>query len=232
MEYMLKCGFKEIHIADDSFTQDIDRARDVCNEIIKRGIRFPWSLLNGVRVDKVDYDFFKLAKKSGCWQVGFGLETGDQNVLNDINKSITIENSENAIKAARKAGVDTFGFFILGLKGDTEESIKKTIEFSKKIPLDIAKFDICIPYPGTPYYKELKSEDRILSCDWTKYNCHQIDHPLFKHPNLTWESLSAYYKKAFREFYLRPTYVLRRLIRDIRRGDIFSDVEYCLKTNW
>jgi radical SAM superfamily enzyme YgiQ (UPF0313 family) len=232
MAYMLKCGFREIHIVDDSFTQDIGRAKDVCAGIIERKLKFPWSLINGVRVDKVDLEFFKLAKEAGLWQAGFGLETGDEEILAKINKKTTLAAAENAIKIAKEAGIDTFGFFILGLKGETEESIEKTIEFSKHLPLDIAKFDICIPYPGTPYYNELESEGRILSKDWSRYNCHQLETPLFEHPNLAWRDLSRYYKKAFREFYLRPAYISRRLRRDLKYGDIFSDMKYFIQTEW
>jgi len=115
MEYMLRCGFKEIHIADDSFTQDIARAKEVCSEILRRGLKFPWALINGVRVNMVDYEFLSLAKRSGCWQVGFGIETGDQGVLNRIGKKITLQETERAIHLAKKAGLDTFGFFIFAL---------------------------------------------------------------------------------------------------------------------
>ena len=232
MEYMLKCGFNEIHIIDDSFTQNINRAKEVCIEIMKRNLRFPWSLFSGVRADMVDLEFFKLAKKSGCWQVAFGIETGDQDILNRINKKITLSQSENAVKLAKKAGIDTFGFFILALSGETEKSMRRTMEFAKKLPLDIAKFDICIPYPGTSYYKELKSEGRIRSQNWSKYNCHQVDETLFDHPNLAWSVIRNYYKNAFREFYLRPTYIIRRFMRSLKMGDLLYDIHYFFKSKW
>lgn len=232
MEYMLRCGFREIHVMDDSFTQDIGRAKEICAEIIRRRLKFPWSSISGVRVDTVDREFFELAKRSGCWQVGFGIESGDQEVLDRINKRTTLSQAENAVRLAGKAGLSTFGFFILALPGETESSMTRTIEFSKKLPLDIAKFDICIPYPGTSFYKELKSEGRILSEDWPKYNCHQIDEPLFGHPGLSWDVIRRYYKKAFREFYLRPGYIARRLLRSLRMGDVLYDIRYFAGTKW
>lgn len=232
IEYMLKCGFKEIHIIDDSFTQDINRAKDVCREIIRRNLKFPWASLSGVRVDCVDFEFFRLAKKSGCWLIGFGIESGDQGVLDKINKKTTLMQIETAVRLAKKAGLNTFGFLILALLGETEESMRHTIAFAKKLPLDIAKFDICIPYPGTPYYKELKSGGRILSEDWSKYNCHQIDEPLFDHPNLKWRTIGIYYKKAFKEFYLRPRYIFGRFIRSLKMGDLMCDARYFLKSRW
>jgi radical SAM superfamily enzyme YgiQ (UPF0313 family) len=232
MEYMLSCGFREIHVADDSFTQNIERAKEVCREILRRGLKFPWALINGIRVDMVDLEFLGLAKKAGCWQVGFGIETGDQEVLNRISKKITIAQTETAVRLAKKAGLDTFGFFIFALSGETEESMKRTISLAKRLPLDMAKFDICIPYPGTRYYNELKAEDRIKSHDWSKYICHQTEEPLFDHPNLSWETIEFYYKKAFREFYLRPSFFVRRFLRSLRMNDLFYDIQYLLKSKW
>lgn len=230
MEYMLKCGFEEIHITDDSFTQNITRAKEVCREIIRRNLKFPWSLINGVRVNLVDNEFFQLAKKAGCWQVGFGVETGDQRVLNRVNKKITLTQIKKAIHLAKSAGIDTFGFFIFGLSGETENSMKKTVNFAKSLPLSTAKFDICIPYPGTRYYEELNTQGRIISYDWSKYNVHQSKEQLFKHSTVSWERLSYYYKRGFREFYFRPNYFAQRFVRDIKMGDLFYDLFYLLKS--
>ncbi|MDD5772137.1 MAG: radical SAM protein [bacterium] len=232
MEYMLKCGFKEIHIADDSFTQDIKRAKAICNEIVRRGLKFPWSLINGVRVNLVDEEFFRIAKKAGLWQTGFGIETGDQKVLEKISKKTTLEQIKRAVTAANNAGIDTFGFFIFGLSGETEESMEKTIQFSKSLPLSIAKFDICIPYPGTDYYQELLAKGKILHQDWPSYIVHQIEKPIFQHENLDWPTISLYYKRAFREYYLRPSYFWHRFLRSLKNGDLLYDVLYFLKSKW
>lgn len=230
IEYMLKVGFKEIHIIDDSFTQNIARAKEVCREIIKRKLKFSWSLINGVRVNLVDKEFFELARKAGCWQSGFGIESGDQRVLNMIHKKITLVQVKKAIKIAEESGIDTFGFFIFGLSGETIKSMQKTIDFAKSLPLTTAKFGMCIPYPGTEYYQELEAKGRIRTYDWSKYKIHQIDDPLFNHPNLTWDMIAKYRTKAFREFYLRPSYAWRRLKRDIKIGDLFFDMAYFVQS--
>ena len=108
----------------------------------------------------------------------------------------------------------------------------RTIEFAKNLPLSIAKFDLCIPYPGTPYYKELKLAGKIKSENWSKYNCHQIEEPLFDHPNLSCTTINVYYKRAFREFYLRWTYILRRFIRSLTMGDLIYDLCYFFRSKW
>ncbi len=232
MVFLLKSGFREIHITDDSFTQDIDRAKRICEGILRRGLSFPWSLINGIRVDFVDREFFRLAKRAGCWQVGYGIESGDQRILDIVGKKTTLGQIENAVALAREAGVATFGFFIFGLPGEDAESMERTISFAKRLPLDIAKFDICIPYPGTPYYEELRSSGSILTDDWALYNCHQVEKPLFRHPNLSWEELVVYYKRAFREFYFRPRYIARRFARSLCRGDLLSDARALLMGRW
>lgn len=232
IKYLLRCGFREIHIIDDSFTQDLPRAKAVCEEILRHGLKFPWSLFNGIRVDTVDEEFFRLAKKAGLWQVGFGIETGNEEVLRRINKRITLDQTEKAVRMASRAGLDTFGFFILGLSGETERSMRETIDFAKRLPLDTAKFDICIPYPGTPYYQELKAQGRIRTEDWGRYICHQTGSPLFDHPDLPWDTIVRYYKLAFREFYLRPSYIARRFLRSLKKGDLLYDLVYFLRTKW
>jgi len=232
LQYLLDCGFKEIHITDDSFTQNITRAKDICREIIRRKLKFSWSLINGIRVNFVDEEFFRLAKRAGCWQTGLGIESGDQKVLDTIKKGITLNQVVKAVKKAEKVGIDTFGFFIFGLAGENEKSLRKTIQFAKSLPLDIAKFDICIPYPGTEYYHDLDSRGKILTKQWDKYTCHQLEEPLYIHPNLNWNLLKKYYRRAFREYYLRPNYILKRFKKDFLRGDLFYDFKYFLLTKW
>ena len=232
MEYMLKCGFEEIHIVDDSFSQDMERAKAVCKEIIRRELKFPWSLINGVRVNLVDREFFYLAKKAGCWQTGFGIEAGDQTILDKVGKGTKLAEIRRAVRLAEQAGIETFGFFILGLLGETEKTMEKTIRFAKSLPLSTAKFDLCIPYPGTGYYKLLESQGRILSRDWSAYRLHQIEKPLFDHENLDWVTIGKYYGRAFREFYLRPSYFWKRLKRDLMNGDLFDDIGYLLRSKW
>lgn len=232
MEYMLNCGFQEIHIADDSFTQDIRRAKEICREIIKRQLNFPWSLINGIRVNFTDREFFRLAKRAGCWQTGFGIESGDQKILDKIGKGTKLTDIRRAVTLAEEEGIETFGFFVLGLAGETEKSLQKTIDFAKSLPLSTAKFDICIPYPGTSYYQFLKKQGRILNNDWSAYRLHQTEKPLFEHENLSWATICRYYRRAFRGFYLRPAYLWRRFKRDLYKGDLLYDLGYLVKSKW
>lgn len=230
--YLTSSGFKEIHITDDSFTQNLDRAKIICEKLMRQDNKFTWSLINGVRVDKVDAEFLSLAKRAGLWQIAFGIESGNDDILKKIKKGTTTKMVSRAVKLAAKAGIDTFGFFMLALTGETEETMRDTIDFSLQLPLSIAKFDIAIPYPGTEFYLDLERERRILSRDWDKYSCHQFEDPIYTHPNLSWDVVQKYYKRAFRKFYIRPSYFARRFCRDLAKGDLINDFKYFFKTNW
>ncbi|MBF0297402.1 MAG: radical SAM protein [Oligoflexia bacterium] len=231
-ERMKQIGFKEIHVEDDGFSTDINRAKEICREIIKREINIPWTLVNGIRVDRVDQELFELLKKAGCYQVAFGIESGDEEILRLVNKGITLKEIESAVRLASNVGLETFGFFMFGLKGETEESLQRTVDFAKKIPLTIAKFAITVPLPGTPYHSELEKEGRIIVHDWEHYLCHNNKEQIFIHANLTWKTIQKYYKKAYRSFYMRPSQIIIHLKLAIKTGTLIDKMFYVFKTRW
>ena len=231
MEYMLETGFKEIHITDDGFTTNLDRAKKVCDLISERGLKFPWNLYNGVRVDRVDRDFLDRARSSGCYAMTFGVETGDPAILANINKGTTLDKSRQTFAWAKETGIQTLAFFMIGLPGETEESINRTIEFAKELDADYAKASILLPLPGTPLYDTFDKEGYIKSKDWSLYNQHDPSE-VYDHPNLDWETINHYYNLFYREYYIRPKFVWRQLKKDIFSRNIFYDVRDFLKTRW
>ena len=231
MKYMKKIGFNELYVVDDGFTTDVIRAKEICKRIIEEQLDIVWTLTNGIRVDKVDEELFPLLRKAGCYQVAFGIESGNQVVLNKFGKGTKIEQVPKAVKLARKAGIDTIGYFIIGLPDDTEETIKETISFSKKIDLDLAKFNILIPYPGTRLFRSWDSKNLIISKEWQHYNRYKPSQ-IFNHPNLSWDTIYSYQEKAFRSFYFRPSFVVRRILKGIKNNTIFDDLKVFVKTEW
>ncbi|MBI4243930.1 MAG: radical SAM protein [Planctomycetes bacterium] len=229
IEYVLGLGVREIHIDDDMFTTDIKRAKEICEKMLKNNLKFKWNLGSGVRADRVDLEFLKLAKKAGCYQVGFGFESGDQKSLESVDKGITLEQSIKAMELVRKAGIESVGFFMLGLPMDTEESLKKTIAFAKKLAPTFAKATVTVPFPGTRLFEEYDRQGRIKSRDWSKYNFHSIKE-IYEHPNLSMGMLDLYYNKFYRSFYLSPSYLLRTFLKSLKEGTIFYYVYYGLQT--
>lgn len=232
IDHMLSCGFREVHIADDCFTFDIERAKGICEEIIKRRLKFPWATVTGIRADRVDQELLNLMKRAGCYRVYYGIESGDDNILRLIKKGETCDMVRKAVKMSKRAGLEVFGFFMFALPGETEETMRKTIEFAKELDLDMAKAAITIPLPSTPYFEELYSKGRIKETKWSKYNLYFPARDLYEHPDITWDIVESYYKRFYREFYLRPNFIAKRFLKDLLQGGFLSDVRNFLKTNW
>lgn len=232
IEYMLGLGFKEIHIADDAFTTNIARAKDICGEIIKRKLSFPWATVTGIRIDGVDKELLELMKASGCYRVYYGIESGNQKVLDTIQKGITLEKIRAVVKLSKEAGLEVFGFFMIALPGETESSMRDTINFAKELDLDMAKMSITVPLPATRLYETWKEEGRIKTADWTKYNLYAIPKDIFDHPNLTWDKIGEYYRKFYLEFYFRPGFIAKYALKSLKQGTMLRDIKYLLGTNW
>jgi len=227
---LIKFGFKEFHISDDMFTTQIDRAKKICQMMIDENIKIHWNCTNGIRVDRVDNELFPLMKKAGCYRVAFGVESGSQEILNNIDKQQTLDQIRNAFKLAKKAGLERTGFFMFGMPGEKEEHLKATIKFAKELRPDIAKFDIMIPLPSTPIYKEWKDK-YIITKTWDEYGFHKGEQ-VYNHPNLSWETLKKYYAKAYRSFYLDPRYIFKHAIRSMKNGNLVKDINLFLKIKW
>jgi radical SAM superfamily enzyme YgiQ (UPF0313 family) len=142
----------------------------------------------------------------------FGLESGDEEILKRCSKKITLQQSERTIALCRKHGIRTAGYFIIGLPGETMETARNTIRFSRTVGIDYASFSVPSPDYGTPLRKEA-IEKGWISGDFDTFNRSKM--VVIKHENLTQAEIQALLKQAYREFYFRPRYVWDRL-RDIR----------------
>jgi len=232
MEYAKSLGYREIHLVDDMFTANLKRAKGVCRYIIEKKLDISWYPRGGIRVDVVDQELFDLMKQAGVWHVPFGIESGDQKVLDQTLKEISLDEVRGAIRMAKKAGLETEGYFMFGLDGETEESMKETIKFSLSLDLDYAKYAITIPLPGTPLFEGWERKGLIKTKDWAKYTFSTPPEEIYAHPTLDPALIYKYYRAAPREFYLRPTYIARRFVRGVRTGDLIHDIKTFLRVNW
>jgi anaerobic magnesium-protoporphyrin IX monomethyl ester cyclase len=199
--YMLKeMGMHHIHFEADLFTVKKEFVYDLCNAIIKDGIKLQWSCNS--RVDFVDEEELALMKKAGCFMIAWGLESGSEAVLKRARKGTTVKRIEETIQASRKVGIKNWGYFIIGLPGETVETIQQTIALSKRLPLDIALFHIATPYPGTPFYYEAVENGWIQMDRWEDYDMY--NHTVLNYPHLSSKDLEYWAKRAAREWSLRP----------------------------
>ncbi len=200
MEYLAKTfGVKEIHIEDDNFTLVREHAEKISQEILDRKLNISWKCPNGVRADRLDIDLLKLMKKSGCYLLAFGIESGSDEILKRHSKAIDKAKIKEAVKMCKEVGIETQGFFILGLPGETKETIDETIRFSKELELDWAYFSIFTPFPGSALWNELKAKTKNI--DWSLFKQSTVARSFCA---LSDDELKAQQKRAFRQFYIRP----------------------------
>lgn len=169
MEFILDAGYGEIHIADDLFTADMRHAEAVCKEIMRRNLRFPWVPRSGLRVDRVSPRLLEVMAEAGCYHIPFGIESGNQHILDLVKKGITLEQVRDAVSFAKGAGMQTTGYFMIGIPGETRETMEDTLRFATDLELDFVKVGVCVPLPGTPMFDELSRENRIKTHDWGRY---------------------------------------------------------------
>lgn len=211
IEYLYNVyGIREIHFEDDNFTLKKKRVIETCDEIIQRGLDIVWACPNGVRIDTLDEEILKKMKESGCYRLAFGIESGSQRILDGVKKDIKLRRVEETIKRAKDIGIETVGFFMIGLLEDNEQTVRQTIAFAKKLPLDQAEFGICTPFPGSELYDIAFKKGSLETRDWEKYDTFKA---VSKTNALSTSDLERWQKRAFLEFYLRPRILIKTLLR-------------------
>lgn len=182
----------DIFFHTDNFTFNPEHVKQFCRTLIESKLDFRW--VCNSRVDTVDDEMVHLMKEAGCWLMSFGIESGDQNILDRSKKGITLSQTRKAISIVRKNGIMASGHFIFGLPGETDETARKTIAFAKELPLNFAEFYIATPFPGSKLYEGVKNH---LQITWE-----QIGYD--KDPYEGKVDLRTYKKLGYRSFYLRP----------------------------
>ena len=174
LAYLHGLGFQQINIVDDLFTASRDHCLAVCQEIRKRNLEIKWTSFS--RVDTISRELLFEMKKAGCYAVSFGVETGNPEILKTIKKKITIEKVVEAAGLCREAGMDVHFTFILGLPGETPETLKQTVAFTEKLNGIVGScgFHLLAPFPGTEIReKSEKLGISILSQDWSDYHANR-----------------------------------------------------------
>lgn len=219
IKYLVKnFGVKEICFEDDNLTLRREHVEKICNLIIQKKIKISWACPNGIRADGIDEDLMRLMKKSGCYQVAYGIESANPRILKKIKKLETIDIIEKSIRLASRLGIECQGFFIFGLPGETEKTIEETIRFAKNSALSRAQFLILDILPGSDLWFKLKGK---FSPNWNKKSYQE---PEWIPKGLTKKKLIGAQAKAFREFYFRPS-IFFRIVKSFK----MRQVKYMLK---
>ncbi len=204
-------GVNEFSIYDDTFTANKKRTFEICEKFagLQSKIRFDCR----TRVDTVNEDVFKALAEAGCDRVYFGIESGDENILKSIKKNTSLDQVSEAVKSAKKAGLRTLGYYMLGLPGEDEKAALKTIELAVKLKMDFALIEVFIPMPDTEAYEQGLRSGAIGSDYWQKQAKNPDPHfapPPW--PGPLEQNVAELIRVAYRRVYLSPAYLLRSLI--------------------
>ncbi len=214
MQQLKRLGIHNIHMYSDLFTVNREQVVELCKLMIQEKLDIRWTCNS--RVDYVDEEMLRLMARAGNRLISWGIESGNEAILKHARKGASPAKAQRALGWARQAGIMNWGYFIIGLPGETEETIRETIDFSKKLPLDIALFHVAAPYPGTPFFFE------VVENKWfrpgTRWEQVDMDKgTVLDYPGMPAERLLYWQKRAFREWAFRPgpmlTY-LKMLVSD------------------
>jgi len=203
-----KYDASQLTFYDDAFTVDQARVEEICEGIQNRRLKVEWDC--ETRVDMVTRGLLQKMRKAGCIAVWFGVESGCQNVLNSMEKSINLAQTRRAFKWANEAGLMTVASVILGFPGETKDTALQTVKFVEELNPNDVGYYIATPYPGTPMYDFVKENGWLKITDFDRYDTAT---PVFESPTLSIKDLEEIREKAYQRFYLRPGYVLRMLLK-------------------
>lgn len=201
-------GIRDVSFYDDVFMGTKKKIREFCELMIREKPDVIW--LCNLRGELTDPETLTLMRRAGCYAVDYGVESGDACVLASMKKNVALERTIECIRMARAAGMDIKCGFIIGSPGETPATLNATLNAAMTISPDTAMFNISTPFPGTDIFKWAEQEKRLLSRNWDLYD---YSHVLFDLPELPPEAVASFYKTVYRKFYLRPAYILRRVLK-------------------
>lgn len=212
---------KEIMFEDDTLTADKKRCEDICHEIIDRGSNRKISWSANARADLDDFGLLKLMKESGCRMLVVGYEFGDQKILDNVRKRLTIEQMKEFAKLARKAGIMVHGCFMIGGPGETKETIKMTKKLIRDVKPDILQVLVASPIPGTKFYDWVKENGYLLVNDLeNSLDEEGFQKCIISYPDFTKEDIESYVDRALKEYYLSTSYILIAMRNVLRKNGL------------
>lgn len=205
-----KYGADSIRFWDDSFTVNRRWINEFCDLLITKKLSIAWSCLT--RVNLVEREILEKMREAGCYQIYYGIESGVQRILDLIGKDISIEQARRALKLTKKAGIESFCSYMLALPGETVNDAEQTINFAIELDSDYVQFNLTIPHISGHKFCNLAVKHGTVLQDEI---CHAtlFDNPAYIPFGRTREELKESVKRAYKRFYLRPSYIFRRLYK-------------------
>ncbi len=212
-------GIREVSFYDDTLTIFKPQVARMCELLIERGVDLTWSCF--ARTDCVSPPLLAKMRAAGCHQILFGIESAHPEILRSIRKPIDIEQTRKAVRMVQDAGIAVRAAFMFGNPGETVETMQRTIDFALDLDPDIALFNITTPYPGTQMFDWALRNGHLKTLDWNDYD---LANSVLELPTVSSEEVNRMYREAYRAFYFRPRYLLKRLTRMRSWDDIKCNV--------
>ena len=216
-------GIREICFYDDTFTIFKKEVRAFCQAVSELKLDLTWVCFS--RVDTVDEELLRAMKEAGCHQIMYGIESANLDILKNIGKHTDLEQAEETVRITKKVGIDVRAAFMLGNPGETEQTMKETLDFAIKLNPDLAIFNVTTPFPGTEMFDWADKNSYLLTKNWDDYD---LAHPVMELPTVSAARVQTFYRRFYRRFFLRPRYILQRLAR-LRRPVDFVDAWRALR---
>lgn len=216
IEFLIeKYGVKQIVFLDATFGLQKKHGMEICSEIISRNINKKIKWACETRPDVVDKEILKKMYEAGCRRICYGFESGVQLLLDALEKGFTVEEAKKAAKYTKEVGIKTIGSIIFGTPGETDNTIKQTINFTKNLDLDYVKLHMLTPFPGTPFYENLLESGKIRTDTWKKIGSFNPDSDsiLFVPEGMKKNELIKMQRRATFILNFHPRMLLRRLIK-------------------
>lgn len=207
-ELIRKFRVKEILFKDSEFVINKKSVIDFCDLLIQKKYNLIWGV--NARADMVDSELLKKMKLAGCNQITYGLESGDQNILNSIGKNITLTQAREAVKITKDIGIKCVANFMLGNTGETADTINKTIKFAAELDPDYVVFNYLIAFPGSDVYDLAIKNNWFINGEPKNFTYESLKLNATK---ISAEELDKFLKKALVSFYLRPKYIIKRMAK-------------------
>ena len=197
-----KYNIKDFIFWSDIFNQDNNWVQKLCRQILENELKINFSA--NTRVDTLDFETLCLMKKAGCNLISMGIESGSQEILNKMGKRITLEQIRNAVKLIKKAKIQTYAYYVIGLPWETKETIEETYKFAKELNTHYASFYTATALMGTKYY-DYVTKNRLGEINYEN----PYIYPSTKSYTLNSQQIYDYNRKMNRDYYLRPNYILK-----------------------
>lgn len=212
VEKYIDLGLRTIVFFDDTFTVNKKRVFGICKEFKQRHFNISWSVR--ANVNDVDFQMLKDMRSAGCEQINYGVESGNDEILRELDKGITIEQTLKVFKLTKQAGIKTGAYFMIGCPGETKEQMLDTISFALKLDPDYCYFTILVPFPSTRIYTEGLAKGIFTHDYWSEFSQNpEIDFkPQLWIEKVTEKQMRGLLAKAYKKFYMRPGYILKKII--------------------